>query len=719
MALPAVSESLFSSSWYRVAEIRPRLRSHALIHRHLYRGQVWYVLQDRSTGRFHRFSPEANFLIGLMNGRRTLREIWEIACTRLGDDLPTQDEVINIVASLHRADVLQANAPPDLQELHQRTVQQDRMRIKQYIQNPLALRFPLFDPNRLLDWLNPFTRRLFTWAGAFLWLGVVGWALALAGVHWTELTENVTDRVLAFDNLLLMGIVFPIAKAIHELGHGLAVKAKGGEVHEAGVMVLVLMPLPYVDATASLAFRNKGERMLVGAAGMLTELFIAALAIFVWVSVEPGLVRALAFNVIVVAGVSTLVFNANPLLRFDGYYIASDYLEIPNLGQRANAYLGYLLKRHVFGMERAPAPQTAPGEPAWFVVYAIASFCYRMFVMSSIVLVLAEQYFVIGVLLALWALYTMLVQPIAKQVAYLFAASELREKRSRAIATTALSIAFVAALLLWMPAPSWTRTEGVAVAPQNAQVRAGTDAFIKAVVARPNHRVKAGQLLLVTEDPELGAKVHFYEAQLREQYARYTAARSDRVQVKIIQEEILHIQSRLDDARRRLGELEIRSATDGVFLMAQSADAPGRFVHRGELLAYVMDFSKVAVQVVVPQGDVDLVREMTRRVDMRRVDRMSEIVRARVKRVVPAATNQLPNLALSAQGGGEISLDPQAGSDGRAASNLFIFELELAAAGRPSTLGSRVYARFERHPEPLATQWYRSVRGVLLKRFNV
>jgi putative peptide zinc metalloprotease protein len=101
------------------------------------------------------------------------------------------------------------------------------------------------------------------------------------------------------------------------------------------------------------------------------------------------------------------------------------------------------------------------------------------------------------------------------------------------------------------------------------------------------------------------------------------------------------------------------------------------------------------------------------------VDRISEVVRAHVRRVVPAATNQLPNLALSAQGGGEISLDPLAGSDGRAAANLFIFELELAAAGRPSTLGSRVYARFERHPEPLATQWYRSIRGVLLKRLNV
>jgi putative peptide zinc metalloprotease protein len=529
-----MTESLFSASWYRVAELRPRLRSHALIHRHRYRGQIWYVLQDRSTGRFHRFSPVANFVIGLMNGRRTLREIWDLACTRLGDDAPTQDEVINVLASLHRADVLQTDAPPDIGELHDRNVHQERLKLKQYIQNPLALRFPLFDPDRLLTWLNPLTRRLFGWGGALLWILVVGWALVLMGAHWTELTKDITDRVLATDNLLLMGLVFPVAKLIHEFGHGLAVKAKGGEVHEMGIMLLIFMPLPYVDASASIAFREKRERMLVGASGMLSELFIAALAMFVWVNVEPGVVRALAYNVMVIAGVSTLVFNANPLLRFDGYYIVSDLLEIPNLGQRANAYLGYLVRRYALRVKSAVPPDAAPGERPWFVFYSIASFVYRMFVMVSIVLLLAEQYFVVGVLLALWSLYTMLVQPLAKRVGYLFAAPELRNRRLQALTTAGLTVLIIAAVVFWLPAPSWTRTEGVAVAPQDAQVRAGADAFIKSVAVKVNQPVKAGEVLVVTEDPELLTRVRVFEAQLREQHARYAAAHEDRVQMNMI-----------------------------------------------------------------------------------------------------------------------------------------------------------------------------------------
>jgi len=720
-----MADTLFSSSWYRVADVTPRLRGHAAVHRHVYRGQVWYVLQDRSSGRFHRFSPNANLVIGLMNGTRTVREIWNTACTRLGDDAPTQDEVIHLLAALHRADVLQTNAPPDIDELHERHVQQKRMKLKQYIQNPLSLRFPLFDPDAFLAFLNPVTSRFFGWTGAVLWLSVVGWALLLAGAHWNDLTKDVTDRLLSSQNLLLVSLVFPTVKIIHEFGHAAATKARGGEVHEMGLMLLVLMPVPYVDASASLAFREKRDRILVGAAGMLVELFLAALALLVWVNVEPGLVRSIAYNVIMVAGISTLVFNANPLLRFDGYYILSDILEIPNLGQRANTYLGHITNRYLLGVKESTAKDSSRGERIWFVFYSIASFIYRIFVSIAIALAVAGKYFVLGVLLALWSLYSVFVLPVAKKVSYLVAGSELRSHRGQALAVVGLIGAIAAAVIFWYPAPSWTRTEGVAVAPLHAHVRAAGDGFITSVRATPNTRVSKGDPLVVVEDPELQSRVKVLEAQLKEQEARYTAARGDRVQANIIKDEVAHIEARLEYTRKRAQELIVRSTRDGIFIMSQVEDAPGRFVRRGELLAYVMDFSEIAVQAVISQEEIDLVRKMTRRVELRLVERIPEIIPAVVKRVVPAATDQLPNMALSAQGGGEVPMDPGASGEGdrpaesKAATTMFIFELEIGNRDRLKALGSRIYARFERQPEPLATQWYRTVRRILLKKFNV
>jgi putative peptide zinc metalloprotease protein len=285
-----------------------------------------------------------------------------------------------------------------------------------------------------------------------------------------------------------------------------------------------------------------------------------------------------------------------------------------------------------------------------------------------------------------------------------------------------LTAALLAVIVLWVPAPSWTRTEGVAWAPDDATVRASTDGFVTRVIARPNARVRKGEPLVARSDPELEANVRVLQAQLAEQEARYNAAVRNRVQSGIVLEEIAHLRERLATARKRAAELTILSPTDGVFLVSDPQDLPGRFVHRGELVGYVMDFSHVSVRVVIPQSDVDLVRGMTRHVELRTVERIPQLVQARLLRVVPAATDQLPSLALSSSGGGEISLSANRGdpaAQATAASTLFLFDLELADRSAVQSLGSRIYARFERVPEPLATQWYRAARRVLLEKFNV
>ena len=506
-------DSLFSESWYRVADLKPRMRSHAQIHHHTYRGRTWYVLQDHSTGQFHRFSEEAYHIIGLMDGRLTLGEIWEAACANLGDDMPTQEEVIQLLSQLHRADVLQTNMPPDIADLHQRHKRGERSRLLGQLRSPFAIRFPLFDPERFISATRFLVRPLYGWMGFLVWCLVLISALILVGIHWDELTSNLADRVLALENLFLLWFIYPVVKALHEFGHAYTVKHWGGEVHEMGIMLLVFVPIPYVDASSASAFRERYQRIMVGAVGIMIEAFLAALAMWVWVNAEPGTVRALAFNVMVIAGVSTLLFNGNPLLRFDAYYIFSDYLEIPNLGLRANRYIGYLCQRYLFNIEEAQSPVSAPGEAPWLGFYGIASFAYRMFIMVRIAMFVASKFFVIGVVLAAWGFFSVLILPLYKILRYTFTDSAMRRRRGRMLCVGGILAGLIILVVLVLPLPSLTVAEGVLWAPENSQVYASADGFVKRVVASSGQMVHRGDLLVSCENPDLDAQVEVLEAE--------------------------------------------------------------------------------------------------------------------------------------------------------------------------------------------------------------
>jgi putative peptide zinc metalloprotease protein len=703
-----------------VAQLKPRLRSHAKIHRQHFRGQLWYVLQDQASGRFHRFSPSANLVVSLMDGKRTVQEIWDLACSRLDEDILTQDETIRLLAQLHQSDVLHGDVPPDLVEMSERAGKQRRRKLLLSFLNPLAVRIPLIDPERFLSSTFPLIRPLFTWFGGALLLGVIIAAVVQAGVHWSELTENITDRVLAAESILLLVITYPFVKALHELGHGYAVKNWGGEVHEMGIMFLVLMPVPYVDASAAAAFREKWRRALVGAAGIIVELFLAAIALFVWLNVEPGLVRAFAFNVMLIGGASTLLFNGNPLLRFDGYYVLADVLEIPNLGQRSNRYLGYLAQRYLFGVSDAISPVMSRGEGRWFVFYGIAAFCYRLFIMVVIVLFIATKFFVIGVLLAIWSCALMYGLPLVKGLWFLLTNPALRRRRARAFAALGASVAVVVGAGLTLPVPYGTVSEGVLWTPGDTVIHARTEGFVAEVLAEPNGVVTAGEPLIRIEDPFLGARVRVLEAQVRELELRFEAVYvEDRAEAKIIQERLKHARAELELNRQRFEDLLVRSPAEGEFILPRAADLPGRYVKKGETLGYVADFVNPIARVVVDQDVIDLVRRRTRAIEVRLVDRLWNVALAEIAFEIPSATDRLPSLALSTAGGGKVVMDPSAPEGTKTLDRFFQLELRLASSVPISTIGSRVYVRFDHGTEALAWRLYRNVRQLFLKRFNV
>ncbi len=716
-----MAESLFSPSWYRVADLKPRLRRHAELHRHDYRGKVWYVLQDHAGGRSHRFSPAAYRFIGLMDGQRTVDELWDTLNEQDGDAAPTQDEVIRLLGQLHAADVLICDVTPDSRELLRRHRRFERLKWKQRIWTPLAVRFPLWDPDRFLTRTLPYVRFVFTRYGAWIWLLTVGTATVLAAANWSELTENIVDRALAPQNLVLLWLVYPFVKAIHELCHGYATKVSGGEVHEIGIMLLVLVPVPYVDASSAWGFRDKHRRMLVGGIGIMAELFMGAIALFVWLSVEPGAVHTVAYNVMLISGVSTLLFNGNPLLRFDGYYVLVDTLEIPNLGNRSNKHLGYLVQKYLFGSKDAESPADTPGERRWFVFYGIAAFLYRIFILTVIVMYIGSRFFAIGVLLATWAIITQVIIPVGKSMKFLFSSPKIRKNRGRALSASAAVVVGLLIFLFAIPLPLWTRTQGVVWPPEQSQLRAGADGFIDEVLVPDGQRVEPGDALIASTDPFIEARVELLESHQRELELQLRLAQTiDQVQVAILREELAAVAGDLERAREQAESLTMRSSRAGVFIVPKRQDLPGRFVRKGQIVAYVVDPSDhLTVRAAVSQDNIGLLRERIRRVHVLQTEWGGREFEAELKRAVPGGTEQLPTAALGTAGGGAFPVDPR-DPEGRATlERVFEFELVLPEEAPADFLGNRVHVRFDHGYEPIGFQLYRSLRQLLLRQFSV
>jgi putative peptide zinc metalloprotease protein len=539
-------------------------------------------------------------------------------------------------------------------------------------------------------------------------------------VHWPDLTGSLTDKLFSPSNLLLLWLIYPLVKILHEFGHAFAVKKWDGEVHEMGIMLLALTPIPYIDATASASLSEKKRRIAVAAMGMMVELLLASLALFVWLNVETGLISALAYNVMLICSVSTILFNGNPLLRYDGYYMLADLIEIPNLGQRSTRYLGYLFQRSLLGIETAESPVTAPGEKGWFLIYGPISFCYRIAVLVGLIWLASSHFFFIGVLIALWGIVTLLILPAVRNLARFLNSPAARNRRSRLIAVGGGAALGLVSLLFIFPMPLWTTTQGVIWLPEQSVIRAGTDCEVVEVLAPIEQMVTKDEPLLRGVDPFLEAEIEVYQARLAELYARYNAEPlHERVKRKMLIDEIKLVTGDLQQAEEKLEKLLVRSPARGNFVLIDACNLPGRYVKKGELLGYIFAEHRPTIRAVVSQTNIGLVRKLVSGVEVKLAEQPNRSLKAQINRIVPAAGLELPSAALGTAGGGVVPVDTTDPDGLRTLESLFELDLSLPQEVKDPHIGGRVYVRFEHGSMPLALQWYRSLRQLFLRKFYV
>ena len=711
-----MAASLFSAQWYRVSDLKPRLRAQVKVLRQRWRDQLWYVLADDATGRQHRINDAAYQFIGRCDGVRSVQQVWDAVLDALGDAAPTQDEVVDLLARLYEGELLQSERSPDVEALFQRRDERTARRRRAMI-NPLSFRLPLGDPSAWLTRLDPLAKRLLRPAVFWLWLVAVLVTALAAASNWDALRAHAGVHLLTPTYLALMWVCYPLVKTLHELGHALAVRRWGGEVHEVGIALLVLVPAPYVDASAASAFMSRQQRAQVSAAGIMVELALAALGLLVWLNTQPGLVQDIAFVVMFIGSVSTLLFNANPLLRFDGYYVLADVLDLPNLATRSNAYWNHLLRRHVLRV-RADPPQMGAGERKWLLAYAPLSLFYRLFISLVILLWVGGKWLMIGVLLAVYLGITMLVWPLVRWMRQALAAAAPGRELARVHLGLGLLVLVPGLILFALPMPFGTVAPAVVWLPDQAYVRPEVDGFVVELPVRDGAAVRPGDLLAVLDNPDLvSARDRLASRLLGLRAEQYQLLLRDPLGAQNQAEEITRTEAELARAEERIGQLHVHAQAAGRLVMPRQADLPGSYAKQGVPLGYVLGEGDALVRAAIPVQDAYQVQHRTRAAEVRLAEMPGVELPAKVRLDVPAATRKLPSPALGDRGGGPFATDPADKDGTQALEPVFLFDLTLAGQ-HLERVGQRAWVRFDHGYEPVAVQGYRHLAQLFLKHFN-
>ncbi|HEY0893602.1 MAG TPA: efflux RND transporter periplasmic adaptor subunit [Cellvibrio sp.] len=721
MTEPQASNS--NPVWQRLESLRPSLPRHIHIQRRDYNGERWYILQDKSNGRFHRLTPSAWRLISAMDGRNSLSQVLASAAHAefyaAEDEIPTRDDLIHLLQYLHVADLLVCDLPPNTQELFARREQKKQQRWLRLLMNPLTWNIPLGNPDRLLDKLMPVARLLASRTMGIVWLLVVGYALLQVGVHWTQLTQGHLDRVLSPSNLFLLWLTYPCFKVLHELGHGLFTKVWGGQVNDCGLVFVVGTPLPYVDASAATGFQSKRQRLMVGAAGMAVELFLAALALLLWLQLPNGFLRDFLYNIMIIGGVSTLFFNGNPLMRFDGYHLLTDAFDLPNLATRANQQFSYLLRRYAYGVSGVFSPAVNNREAVLLTSYSVAAFAYRLFMLFFIILLVANYFPTLGLVIGCWLLFFQLLWPALKALNYLVSDKQLASKRTRALGVTAAGATVAILLLVAVPMPMSTSVEAVLWLPDEARVKVESSGEVAQLLVADGATVEQGQELVRLHNPVLVANLAAQQAHLREYEARYQQAWvEDRAQAQLFEQDINAIKAEIELLQTRVVNLVVLSPSSGIFRITRQYHLPGSFLRQGDEFALIEKPDRVRVRAALLQDEVGLVRQATEGVSIKFASNPLRSITAEMAQDIPVATRELPSQVLGAQGGGRLAVDSTHPSGTRVKEEVFLLDLALNDFIQSGRYGERAYVRFQHPAEPLAAQWYRALQQLFIRHFS-
>jgi putative peptide zinc metalloprotease protein len=711
--------NLFSESWYRVAELKVGLITSTTFHKQYFRGEEYYVLRDPLNNKFFKVTPESYKFLIRLTPKKTVEQIWDECLNIFPETAPTQDDVIRILSQLHHSNLLFFRNKPNSENIFERHVEKKRKELGSKILGILFYKIPLWDPEAWLKSVSPIIHLIFSKLGMTVWFIVVFIGIKLSMDNFDQLLDG-TQGILAPSNIGYIYLAMIVLKLFHEFGHAMMTKRFGGEVHVMGVMFLVFTPLPYMDASSSWAFRQKWHRVLVGAAGMIVEIFLAAIAAIVWASTGEGIIHNVAFNMMMIGSVSSILFNGNPLTRLDSYYILSDMLEIPNLSNRCKEQLIYFVEKYVYRVDELYCPSDSSKEAFWLVTYGSVSMAYRVLISFGIALFVMDQWFEVGLIIVALSVFTWLIKPMYGLYKYLLHDGKLMKTRRLAVSVTGVFIAVIVIVLGFIPIDDSIKASGIVESVDFANVYQQTSGYLETIHVKSGQRVKKDQIVLSFKNVELDYDIASAVAQLKESKALELRARKKNIaDLKPIKDRISFLKDKINLLNSKKDRLNVRCEVEGVWVAPDIETLKNTWIKRGEKLGTVLPGVNYRFVAAVRQEKAsDLFSRDKFEGEIKLIGNEHTTKQVKSIKVIPYEQNQLPSAALGWFGGGNIAVKRT--EDGKTAEESF-FEVRADFKDYDKALihGRVGMLRMQLEPKPIAVQLYRSMKKLLQRRYKV
>ena len=576
----SLADSLVSSAQ---RPLKLRVRPDLKVRRHKYQGRPFWVVKEPIGLKYYRFQEEEFSILQMLDGNTSYEDLKSQFESEFAPQRITLQDLQHFIGMLHRSGLVISDQSGQGRQLNRRASENSKRELMGKLSNVLAIRFKGIDPERVLNWLYPIVGWFFSFWFFCCVIVMALVALALVTVQY----EMFRTRLPAFheffgpSNWFYLGITLGLTKVLHEFGHGLSCKHFGGECHEMGVMFLVLTPCLYCNVSDSWLLPNKWHRAAIGAAGMYVEVFLASIATYLWWFSEPGLLNHVCLSIMFVCSVSTILFNGNPLLRFDGYYILSDIAEIPNLRQKSSKILGRLAQEYCLGIEQQEDP-FLPDRHLWFfALYTTAATVYRWVVVFSILFFLnavLEPYGlkVIGQAIGLMGLFGLLVQPVWNMIKFFRAPGRMSQVKSKNLSITVAIVAALLAFVCFVKLPFSVKC-AVEVKPQQQMVErviVKSGGQLQKIHVELGDQVEKGQVIAELVDIPLELQFQETHREYNTLYAQWENLSRDRkrmdgsitAEIRRLEQAVRASKKSLEILNQRRNWLKLKAPLAGVVL---------------------------------------------------------------------------------------------------------------------------------------------------------